>query len=421
MNNEILLKRNSNPGVIPSQNELVPGELAINTADGSIFTKKENGNIVLLASDSSLPTPVTLSWNSLTDKPSSFTPAAHTHDWDSDDITNKPSINNTANEWYFKPLVDQGSVELQSYSNNYYVKVSNGGGLNQTTGTVIKGPVSIINGNVLPGNITFPDNTIQTTAYDADHNHQINDITNLQTSLNNLQNDIDNIEFVNNDFASINHDHSVPFNNVTKIGFEAALNNPTAQNSDAVSSVGITAVGFNALKFNTTGYENVAVGHRTLRDNTTGFLNSGFGGLSLQFNTVGFNNSAFGASSIRNNTTGNRNTGCGFSSLFFNTTGSNNTSVGSSSLDNNTVGSNNVAVGYNADVNSSNFNNCIILGSNAIAYRSADFVLGSTTNPITISSSVGTAGVSNPLPTNPLGYLEVRLNGTLVKIPYYRV
>lgn len=420
MNNAILLKRNPNPGIIPSSNELVPGELAINTGDGAIYTKKENGNVVLLAYDSTLPAPVTISWSAITDKPSSFTPASHTHDWDSSDILNKPNINNNTNEWYFKPIVDQGSVELQSYNSNYYIKVSNGAGINQTAGTVVKGPLTIVNGDTLSGDITFPDSTTQTTAYDPNHTHDINDINNLQTSLNNLQNDIDAIELVNGNFASADHDHSVSPNNVTKIGFEAALNNPTTQNPDGVSSVGITAVGYYALRANTTGYENVAVGHQVLRDNTSGFLNSGFGGLSLQFNTIGYNNTGIGAGSVRNNTTGNANTGCGFGSLYYNTTGSNNTSLGAASLDNNTVGSNNIAIGYSADVNSTNYSNCIIIGTNAIAYRSGDFVLGSTQNPITISSTVGTPGVASTLPSNPLGYLEVRLNGTVVKIPYYR-
>ena len=420
MNNAILLKRNSDTGTIPSSSELIPGELAINTGDGSLFTKKQDGSVVLLAYDSTLPAPVTLSWNSVTDKPSTFAPSTHTHDWDSVDIINKPDVNNNNNEWYFKPLIDQGSVELQSYNSNYYVKVSNGGGLGQTAGTVVKGPVSIINGDVLSGNITFPDDTVQTTAYDVNHTHTISDVTNLQTSLTNLQNDIDAIESVNGNFAPANHDHSVSPNNVTKIGFEAALNNPTTQNPDAVSSIGITAVGFHALRSNTTGYENVAVGHQALKDNTTGFFNSSFGGLALQSNTIGFDNSGIGAGSIRNNTTGNNNTGCGFGTLYYNTTGSNNTSLGAAALDNNTVGSNNIAIGYAADVNGSNYSNCIILGTNAIAYRSADFVLCSTQNPITISATVGSAGVAPTPPSNPLGYLEVRLNGTLVKIPYYR-
>jgi len=41
----ILAKRNSSPGVIPHINELDLGEIAINTSDGKLFTKVNDGNI----------------------------------------------------------------------------------------------------------------------------------------------------------------------------------------------------------------------------------------------------------------------------------------------------------------------------------------------------------------------------------------
>jgi hypothetical protein len=41
----ILLKRNTTPSVVPAPGELVIGELAINAADGKLFTKKTNGTV----------------------------------------------------------------------------------------------------------------------------------------------------------------------------------------------------------------------------------------------------------------------------------------------------------------------------------------------------------------------------------------
>ena len=41
----ILLKRNTTPAVVPAPGELVIGELAINAADGKLFTKKMNGTV----------------------------------------------------------------------------------------------------------------------------------------------------------------------------------------------------------------------------------------------------------------------------------------------------------------------------------------------------------------------------------------
>lgn len=46
MPNTIRHKRNSTPGATPGAATLVTGELAINTADGKLFTKKENGAVV---------------------------------------------------------------------------------------------------------------------------------------------------------------------------------------------------------------------------------------------------------------------------------------------------------------------------------------------------------------------------------------
>jgi hypothetical protein len=49
MPNRILHKRKNQAGSVPAAGDLLPGELAINTADGKVFTKKEDGTIVALA------------------------------------------------------------------------------------------------------------------------------------------------------------------------------------------------------------------------------------------------------------------------------------------------------------------------------------------------------------------------------------
>jgi hypothetical protein len=46
MANTILHKRSSTASATPSAGSLVAGELAINTADGKLFTKKDNGTVV---------------------------------------------------------------------------------------------------------------------------------------------------------------------------------------------------------------------------------------------------------------------------------------------------------------------------------------------------------------------------------------
>jgi hypothetical protein len=46
MANTILHKRSSTTGATPSSGSLSAGELAINTADGKLFTKKDDGTVV---------------------------------------------------------------------------------------------------------------------------------------------------------------------------------------------------------------------------------------------------------------------------------------------------------------------------------------------------------------------------------------
>jgi hypothetical protein len=46
MANTILHKRSSTTGATPSSGSLSAGELAVNTADGKVFTKKDDGTVV---------------------------------------------------------------------------------------------------------------------------------------------------------------------------------------------------------------------------------------------------------------------------------------------------------------------------------------------------------------------------------------
>ena len=449
----ILLKRNNTSGLAPIPEEMVPGELAVNTTDGTIYTKKEDGTIIAVASASDLPLPTSIPWTSVTGKPAlaaqvhthqpsdiagtavvtndprlsdNRDPNVHSHDWDGEDITNKPSINNDGERWYFFPSAQSGVVDIASYSDNYYVRVGEGGP-GQTVGTSIQGPVTLTNSLAAGVNssITFPDSTVQTTAYTGliTHTHPTSDINGLDSSISEIQTDIVSLETGKQnvgDYALSSHDHSHP-NYTTKIGFEAGLNIPEEINiTDNPESRGNVAVGFFALRTTISGSQNTGVGNASLLSNTTGFFNNAFGSLSMQFNTTGFYNTALGSASLRNQTTAVSNTGGGASSLIDTTTGSFNAVFGAFGLDNNTVGSNNTAIGYNCDTFGTNYNNCIIIGSNAFARRSGDFVLGSSSNQIVISTTVGATGSANALPAQPLGYLEVRLNGSLVKIPYYR-
>ena len=51
MSNTVLIKKNSSSGNEPSASDLSAGELAINTADGKLFTKHTDGSIKTIAQD----------------------------------------------------------------------------------------------------------------------------------------------------------------------------------------------------------------------------------------------------------------------------------------------------------------------------------------------------------------------------------
>lgn len=413
----ILLKRNNNPGVAPLAEELVPGEIAINTADATLYTKNENGEVIPLASASDLPIPTTIPWENITGKPefnfNNIPPEdiIGTAVIDSDPrLTDArdplPHNHNIASIDGLQDELDNKSNLGHIHDGRYYTKTQSNDLLDDKaniTHTHIQSEIIGLSG------------TLDTLQYDI--------YSTLNPVISGVQSDISDLQTGKQDvgdYALANHDHGYP-NFLTKIGFNAALNVPSIANPDGISSNGITAIGFSACLANTTGWQNTGIGNVALLSNTTGEANTGLGSLSLQFTTTGSWNTASGIGSLRNNTTGKENSAFGSVAMYNNTTGSNNTAYGQAALWKNTVGSNNIAIGFAAEVNGTNYNNCIIIGTNALAQRSGDFVLGSSSNAIAVSSTVGTAGTASSLPSNPLGYLEVRLNGTLVKIPYYRV
>ena len=51
MSNTVILKKNSSAGNEPSASDLSAGELAVNTADGKLFTKHTDGTIKTIAQD----------------------------------------------------------------------------------------------------------------------------------------------------------------------------------------------------------------------------------------------------------------------------------------------------------------------------------------------------------------------------------
>jgi hypothetical protein len=62
---QILHKYNGSAGIVPDASELVPRELAINTADGKLYTKKQSGTVVLIGPGPTIYSGTTTPSNSL--------------------------------------------------------------------------------------------------------------------------------------------------------------------------------------------------------------------------------------------------------------------------------------------------------------------------------------------------------------------
>lgn len=361
---KILIKSNNISGVAPRVDELSYAELAINTVDGHLYTKTTTNQIVNLSS-----------WEQLHNKPGVFSPAPHAHGnlSNSGNVTDERNVGDT-----HKPVVvdDDGNLFF----------------------------ISKIDPQTVGGVISSESNVSE-------------EIQQLHNSVSSLQEDHLNVVLTSDPRMvdarePLPHTHSDESNN-TFVGFNSLRDISTTIAFDN------TCFGVDTLTQNVQGSNNVAIGKGSLFSVIESDNNTAIGLYSLISN-IDSNNTAIGTAALLNNTTGRENCSLGAAALSQNTTGINNVGIGFFSGLGNTTGSNNVVIGNSSGMVGSNYNNCIVLGSFAQALTSGDLVIGSTLYPINTGASVGITGSASLLPTRPLGYLSLRLNGTLVKIPYYR-
>ena len=243
------------------------------------------------------------------------------------------------------------------------------------------------------GGITFPDATIQTTAFTAGGSFTnpypdditmngvrvgrgvLSQVTNTIVGTGCLSNDTGG-SYNSTAMGYLAGEYAQTARDSTFFGFRAGNLTTTGEyntaiGSDALRNTNIgfqnTAVGASALRDNISGNnntavgtyaliantasENTAVGYVASNSNTTGSANTAIGFEALKTNTIGINNTAVGWKSLRLTDplsgVGN-NTGVGIETLQLNTTGQNNTAIGSRCCSNNTTGTGNTALGINA-------------------------------------------------------------------------
>lgn len=195
---------------------------------------------------------------------------------------------------------------------------------------------------------------------------------------------------------------------------------------------------FRSSNLNLTGTNNTGFGASVMSNISSGSFNVGVGAASLQNLTTGNSNVALGMEALQNLTTVGQNSALGNGSLRFVTTGAGNTGIGfraghanvPGQQENLTQGKNNTLLGNSAGVSSPIRNQSIALGYRATTQSDGELAIGAasaaikggTTGAAYNSTSHGiTHTVTAPAnPSTPVGWLDARINGTLVKIPLYQ-
>jgi hypothetical protein len=185
-----------------------------------------------------------------------------------------------------------------------------------------------------------------------------------------------------------------------------------------------------------TGTLNTGIGAQALESITSGGQNTSAGAQALSLCVSGLGNTAVGDQSLKAMISGAQCAVLGSRAGQY-VTGSHNTLIGSkagagpmatnvsgqSAL---TTGSNNTIVGSSSGVNNGARKQVIVLGRNATALKDGEFALGASGTGIrggttgSIPDGLTEAITAPANTTTPVGWLEIRVNGTLFKTPLFQ-
>jgi len=213
----------------------------------------------------------------------------------------------------------------------------------------------------------------------------------------------------------------------TGMGYNALSGISTGSGNTAIGSYAsitltnaseTTAVGSEALHYNNAS-GNTAVGTQALTNCNTGISNTAVGANALSSITGSTLSCAMGYNAGRYITAGGN-------TLVGAKTGLSSSNTGVSGQVSLTTGASNTIIGCNAGVNNLARKQAIVLGKDATALNDGELVLGAPLVGIR-GGRTGTtpAGLTGAItaPTNattPVGWLEIRINGTLFKTPLYQ-
>jgi hypothetical protein len=344
----ISLYYSTTASAVPLAANLVPGELAINTADGKLYYEDSSGVVQVLASKAGALGDVV--------GPASATDNALARF----DLTTGKLIQNSVGILSdagvltgLTGLTSSGSITLSSLTSGRVTYAGASGLLTDSANLLYSGTDLTVYGlTVGRGAGAISTNTVVGSGALAGSNTGANNaafgsnVLGVNTSgtvnagfgINSLAANTTGASNSGFGVASLSGNTTGSFN--TAVGQAALQLNTTASNN--------TAVGYQAGYTNTTGTNLVAVGYQTLYSNTTGNNNVAVGYGTLGSNITGSENVAMGYGALDANTTAVGNTALGHDSLGANSTGASNVAVGYHSLLNNTTVSNNTAIGYQA-------------------------------------------------------------------------
>jgi hypothetical protein len=355
----ISLYYSATAAAVPTAGNLIPGELAINTADGKLFYKDSAGVVQVIGTKggvgSSTNTQVLYNSSGLVVGDADFT------------------FNGT-------------TVTMANDASISGLTVGKGGGAivgNTALGGSALAGTNTGSENTGIGYNSLPVNTSGTrnTAIGS------NAMASSTTSTDNVGVGKNALYFTTTGASN------------TAIGTQALQSNTTASNNTAIGyQAGYIVTGTQNVIVgsqagsNATGSYLTAVGYQAGQNNTDAtFGNDFFGYITGKANTSGANNSAFGGGSLSANTTGGSNASFGKLSLSSNTTGSSNTAVGKDALLANTTASNNTAVGFQAGYSNATGANSVMIGRQA-GYSATNSAQNTFIGALAGYSSNATAG-----------------------------
>jgi hypothetical protein len=321
---------------VPTAANLIPGELAINTADGKLYYEDSAGVVQVLA---------TKSTGSIGGSNTQV------------QFNNSGSLGGSSGLTWDGSFLTTSSIKNSALTSGRVTYAGASGLLSDSANLLYSGTDLTVYGlTVGRGGSSVSSNTIFGASAGAS-----NTTGNNNVELGNQAGQLNTTGNENVYIGSVAGYNAIGSNNNVGVGSQA-LRNSTGGNN--------TAVGFYSLVTNTSGAFNVALGTQALTSNTTASSNTAVG-YQAGYYLTGASNTAIGQQAlygVSGSSAGASNSALGSSAGYGITTGASNVMVGNGAGYGMTSASNSVCLGVNAGFNVAAWatgSNCVFIGYNS--------------------------------------------------------